>query len=213
MNRIPVRGVGFAAAAIAATSLAWGAPAPTGHARMTNPVTSSLSAAVLVTVYMPQTEGTSAEMAQLHASRLRVEHAGDIAQASALHAAHMAQLAKQRAALSSSDVTRSSVRTVVPGSVRALGQTMAAARGWTGQQFACLDDVWTRESHWRVGAYNSNSGAYGIPQAQPGSKMGSAGPSWRTSAATQIAWGLGYIARTYGTPCSAWSFWQDHLWY
>jgi hypothetical protein len=64
-----------------------------------------------------------------------------------------------------------------------------------------------------VNASNSSSGAYGIPQARPGSKMGSAGSDWRTNPATQIAWGLAYIARTYGDPCAAWSFWQSHSWY
>ena len=102
---------------------------------------------------------------------------------------------------------------VVPGSVRALGQTMAAECGWVGPQFACLDFVWTHESHWRVAAANSGSGAYGIPQAQPGSKMASAGSDWRTSAATQIAWGLAYVDRTYGSPCAAWAFWRVHHWY
>ncbi len=212
MNRIPVRGVGFAAAAVAATSLAWGAPAPAGHSPMTNPVPSTLSAAVLVTAYMPQEDGSSTALERLRAARLRTVHAGDIARARAAHVAHLAQLAKQRGAVATR-ANRSSVRAVAPGSVRALGQSMAAAHGWTGAQFACLDDIWTRESHWRVDAHNSNSGAYGIPQAQPGSKMSSAGPSWRTNASTQIAWGLSYIARTYGTPCSAWSFWQSHYWY
>ena len=212
MNRISVRGVGFAAGAIAATSLAWSAPAPTGYSPSSGHVPSTLSAAVLVTAYMPQVDGSTAEMAQLHAARLQTAHAGDIARASAAHANHMARLAKQRAA-SAPRASRLSVRPVVAGTVRALGQTMAAARGWTGVQFSCLDNIWTRESHWRVGASNSNSGAYGIPQAQPGSKMASAGPEWRTSASTQIAWGLAYVARTYGTPCAAWSFWQSHSWY
>jgi len=110
-------------------------------------------------------------------------------------------------------VSRFSVRPLVPGSARALGASMAAGRGWTGVQFSCLDDIWTRESNWRVNAYNLGSGAYGIPQAQPGSKMLTAGPGWQTNAATQIAWGLDYIARAYGNPCGAWLFWQSHYWY
>ena len=54
------------------------------------------------------------------------------------------------------------------------------------------------------------SGAYGIPQALPGSKMASAGSDWQNSAETQIKWGLGYISSRYGTPCGAWSTWQAH---
>ena len=72
--------------------------------------------------------------------------------------------------------------------------------------------LWNHESGWRVHAANG-SGAYGIPQALPGSKMGSAGPDWQNNAETQIKWGLGYIASRYGTPCGAWSSWQANGWY
>ena len=72
--------------------------------------------------------------------------------------------------------------------------------------------LWNRESGWRTTAQNS-SGAYGIPQALPGSKMASAGADWRTNAATQIKWGLGYISGRYGTPCGAWGHSQSTGWY
>jgi hypothetical protein len=73
--------------------------------------------------------------------------------------------------------------------------------------------LWNKESGWRVNAYNSGSGAYGIPQALPGSKMASAGADWQTNAATQIKWGLGYIKGRYGTPCGAWGHSQSVGWY
>ncbi len=101
---------------------------------------------------------------------------------------------------------------VTPGSAQAVGRTLAAARGWGDAQFSCLVQLWDNESGWRVAAANP-SGAYGIPQALPGSKMGSAGPNWQSDAATQIKWGLGYIAAGYGTPCGAWSSWQAQGWY
>lgn len=85
--------------------------------------------------------------------------------------------------------------------------------GWSGSQYQCLVTMWNHESGWEWYATNSSSGAYGIPQALPGSKMASAGPDWRNNAATQIRWGLGYIAGRYGTPCGAWSYWQRHHWY
>ncbi len=69
-------------------------------------------------------------------------------------------------------------------------------------------DIWNRESGWRYDAENA-SGAYGIPQALPGSKMASAGADWQTNPATQIAWGLGYIKAIYGDPCKAWAF-EEH---
>jgi hypothetical protein len=88
---------------------------------------------------------------------------------------------------------------------------MLAQRGWSSQ-FSCLDSLWSRESGWRTSA-GSPGGPYGIPQANPGSKMASAGSDWATSAATQIKWGLSYISSTYGTPCSAWGHSQSTGWY
>ena len=85
--------------------------------------------------------------------------------------------------------------------------------GFDIDQFPCLDKLWTRESHWNTKASNSSSGAYGIPQALPGSKMATFGDDWRTNPATQIKWGLNYIAQVYGTPCGAWAHSQATGWY
>lgn len=101
---------------------------------------------------------------------------------------------------------------VSPGSARAIAQGMLAGFGWGQDQFACLDALWNRESGWNVHAA-SGSGAYGIPQALPGSKMASAGPDWANNASTQIRWGLGYIKGRYGSPCAAWSHSQSTGWY
>jgi uncharacterized protein YabE (DUF348 family) len=102
---------------------------------------------------------------------------------------------------------------VQPGTARAIGQELAAQRGWTGDQWACLDALWERESHWNPASHNVTSGAHGIPQALPGSKMASVGADWETNPATQITWGLGYIEGRYGTPCDAWAHFQSSLWY
>ncbi|MFM9918696.1 transglycosylase SLT domain-containing protein [Lacisediminihabitans sp. H27-G8] len=104
------------------------------------------------------------------------------------------------------------VGTPDPGSAQAIGHDMVLARGWGEDQFACLVSLFNRESHWNVYAANP-SGAYGIPQALPGSKMASAGADWATNPATQISWGLGYIAARYGTPCGAWGHSQSTGWY
>jgi hypothetical protein len=82
---------------------------------------------------------------------------------------------------------------------------MVLDHGWDLQQMACLDKLWTKESHWNERARNKSSGAYGIPQAYPASKLASAGGDWETNPATQIKWGIGYIDGRYGTPCKAWS--------
>jgi uncharacterized protein YabE (DUF348 family) len=99
------------------------------------------------------------------------------------------------------------------GSTRSIGQQMAAARGWTGSEWTCLESLWTKESGWDASAQNPSSGAYGIPQSLPGSKMASAGSDWQSNPATQIEWGLGYIADVYGTPCGAWGHSQSVGWY
>jgi len=96
---------------------------------------------------------------------------------------------------------------------REIGCSLMIKDGFGIDQFPCLDKLWTKESHWNTKASNSGSGAYGIPQALPGSKMGSEGSDWRTNPATQIEWGLGYIRDRYGSPCGAWGFKQSHGWY
>ena len=90
---------------------------------------------------------------------------------------------------------------------------MLKSFGWSSSQFSCLKPLWQHESSWSVSASNSSTGAYGIPQAVPGSKMASAGPDWKTNPSTQIKWGLGYIKGTYGSPCAAWSHEQADGWY
>jgi hypothetical protein len=90
---------------------------------------------------------------------------------------------------------------------------MSSMYGWGDDQFGCLVDLWNKESGWNVYAQNPSSGAYGIPQALPGDKMATAGADWATSAATQIKWGLGYIAGRYGDPCGAWSHSASVGWY
>ncbi|MDK8601773.1 hypothetical protein CYK24_06940 [Trueperella bernardiae] len=102
---------------------------------------------------------------------------------------------------------------VPAGSSREIAQGMLASYGWGMDQWACLDALWQRESGWNSQAANPSSGAYGIPQALPGSKMASAGADWQTNPATQISWGLGYIAGRYGSPCGAWGHSQARGWY
>jgi hypothetical protein len=80
-------------------------------------------------------------------------------------------------------------------------------------EYGCLYDLWMRESGWQADATNPGSGAYGIPQSLPASKMASAGADWRTNPITQVKWGLEYIDGTYGTPCAAWSHEQSDGWY
>ncbi|SHH57308.1 Uncharacterized conserved protein YabE, contains G5 and tandem DUF348 domains [Jatrophihabitans endophyticus] len=100
-----------------------------------------------------------------------------------------------------------------PGSAKAYARSLMSSKyGWGNDEYDCLVTMWNHESGWRVNAANP-SGAYGIPQSLPGSKMSSAGPNWQTDYRTQVKWGLGYIQARYDTPCGAWGFWQAHNYY
>ena len=83
-------------------------------------------------------------------------------------------------------------------------------KGFGIAEFPCLEKLWTKESGWNHKASNGSSGAYGIPQSLPGSKMGSVADDWKTNPATQIIWGLGYIKGKYKTPCGAWTYFQNN---
>ena len=96
---------------------------------------------------------------------------------------------------------------------RKTGCALMVADGFAISEFPCLDKLWTRESGWNYKAYNSSSGAGGIPQALPMSKMAEAGSDYKTNPATQITWGLGYIKGRYGTPCKAWAHSESTGWY
>jgi hypothetical protein len=100
-----------------------------------------------------------------------------------------------------------------PTNPRTIAKNMIYGYGWgTDAQFACLDQLWSRESGWSPNASNP-SGAYGIPQALPGSKMSAAGADWATNPETQMRWGLNYIRSSYGSPCGAWSHSLNTGWY
>ncbi|MEU9244573.1 transglycosylase SLT domain-containing protein [Streptomyces shenzhenensis] len=92
--------------------------------------------------------------------------------------------------------------------IQAMAQQMVA-----GGQFQCFSNIVDHESSWNYQAVNASSGAYGLFQALPGSKMSSVGADWQTNPATQIKWGLNYMNSRYGSPCQAWSFWQANHWY
>ncbi|NNC12227.1 lytic transglycosylase domain-containing protein [Planctomonas sp. JC2975] len=158
-----------------------------------------------------------AQIAQAAAEKAAAEAAAKAAAEAAAKAAAEAQAkaAADAAASSSSSTSYSSTASVSvsPGSAQAIAKSMAASSyGWGDDQFSCLVSLWNRESGWSTTAGNA-SGAYGIPQALPGSKMASAGPNWQTDASTQIAWGLGYINGSYGSPCAAWGHSQSTGWY
>ena len=147
------------------------------------------------------TEAKDAEAARVQAEK-------EAAEAAAKEAAETARLQAEKEAAAALAAANT-----VDGA-KTTARDMAASRyGWGADQFSCLQSLWTKESGWNYQAYNAGSGATGIPQSLPGSKMATAGADWQTSAATQISWGLDYIKRAYGTPCSAWGHSQATDWY
>jgi len=119
----------------------------------------------------------------------------------------------QQKAAASSGSAAPAAGTPDPGSAKAIAKSMVEQRGWGASEYDCLVALWGKESGWNVYAFNAGSGAYGIPQAVPGNKMATVGSDWKTSAKTQITWGLGYIQGRYQTPCGAWGHSQSSGWY
>jgi hypothetical protein len=165
----------------------------------------------------PLTGAARREVAKLAVSRVLADK-----RAADRRAAHRAaRLAAERAAAAakpSPSPSPSSPRTTgsapqPSGSPQKIAAAMLGSYGWSSGQLGCLVSLWNLESGWNVYATNPSSGAYGIPQALPGSKMASAGPNWQSDAATQIRWGLGYIKSIYGSPCGAWSHERATGWY
>jgi len=157
---------------------------------------------------------------QVHAETVRgaVAEADRVAAEQAAAAAAAAAAAKAAAEAAAAEAESSSSSGSRPGApanptaAQAIARDMLLARGWGDDQFGCLVELWNHESGWNVYASNP-SGAYGIPQALPGSKMATAGADWETNPATQISWGLGYISGRYGTPCGAWDTFNSQGWY
>jgi hypothetical protein len=142
------------------------------------------------------------------------------AQQAAAQQAAAQQAAAQQAATAQPTTTPQATPTVAvqaapvaSGSAQQIAEQMLSQYGWSSSQFSCLEPLWAHESGWSVTAENPSSGAYGIPQAMPGSEMASAGADWQTDAATQIRWGLDYIRGRYGSPCGAWAHEESDGWY
>ena len=123
--------------------------------------------------------------------------------------------AKKQVATTTQSATPTTPKAVAvsPGSAQAEAASQMQAYGWGADQLTCLISLWEKESNWKSTAENPSSGAYGIPQSLPGTKMASAGADWKTNPATQIKWGLGYIKDRYKTPCGAWGHSVQVGWY
>lgn len=98
-------------------------------------------------------------------------------------------------------------------SLKQYAHDLVISYGWSEYDYECLVKLWNRESGWRPNAVNKNSGACGIPQSLPCSKMKTEGSDYKTNGKTQIRWGLKYIKNRYGSPSKAWEHSQKKGWY
>ncbi|MEN8651186.1 transglycosylase SLT domain-containing protein [Streptomyces sp. 21So2-11] len=159
------------------------------------------------------------ESARLQAAKdakAKKESAEEKAEAEA-KAAKAAKEAKEREKEESQVASRSASRdasSFSPQGSYSVAEVQAMARQMIpGDQFQCFSNIVNHESTWNYKASNPSSGAYGLVQALPASKMSSAGSDWQTNPATQIKWGLNYMNERYDSPCGAWQFWQANNWY
>ncbi|HUK72074.1 MAG TPA: lytic transglycosylase domain-containing protein [Streptosporangiaceae bacterium] len=152
-----------------------------------------------------RTARPGAAVASVHDARLQ------FVKAEKAHKAAKRRLAQEQAAQQTQAAQSASSGS--SNSPQQIASAMLGSFGWGQEQFGCLDSLWSQESGWNPSASNPSSGAYGIPQALPGSKMASSGADWQSNPATQIRWGLGYIQGLYGSPCGAWGHEQSTGWY
>jgi hypothetical protein len=155
-------------------------------------------------------KAAAAKAAAAKAAAAKAASAKAAAQQAAQEQAAQQRATQQQAA---QQTTAQPATSAPSGSPQQIAEQMLSQFGWSSSQFSCLQPLWALESGWNIYASNPSSGAYGIPQALPGSKMASAGPDWQSNAATQIRWGLSYIQGTYGSPCAAWSHEEADGWY
>ncbi|MFF2746244.1 transglycosylase SLT domain-containing protein [Kitasatospora sp. NPDC058048] len=162
---------------------------------------------------VPADAAATAAAAEQAAQEAQAKAAADAAaQAQAEAQAQADAKAKADAEAAASRSQERQDLTSAPAAYSGTPQQIAAQIVPAGQ-LQCFSNIVFRESSWNPLAVNASSGAYGLVQALPGSKMASAGADWRTNPATQIKWGLNYMNTRYGSPCAAWSFWQAHHWY
>ncbi|MFJ6390541.1 transglycosylase SLT domain-containing protein [Streptomyces sp. NPDC091972] len=168
------------------------------------------------TASLTQQADTQAIAADASAKKIAEESARKAAAKSAIEkkeaAEQAAKEAKERAEAKEKTSRSASSFPVQSSYTVAQIQAMAASMVPSGQ-FQCFSNIVDHESSWNYRAVNASSGAYGLFQALPGSKMSSVGADWQTNPATQIKWGLNYMDSRYGSPCEAWSFWQANHWY
>ena len=208
-------GVRVASVALLVAGAALGFTALPGRPEPEQPVAAAVQAdtADILLLKSRQNEHAAARAWQRQAEGEAADKAASTARTAATRAHHLATAVKDRKKAKSNALVPYNGR--IPTSCkefvgnRAIGCALMLDAGFGIDQFPCLNNLFNKESGWNHRAANPN-GAYGIPQAFPGSKMASVAADWRTNPATQIKWGLGYVKKRYQTPCGAWTHWQNN---
>ncbi len=179
----------------------WSLVAATLILAVAQPTAEGLDFPTSTRLNLPQSSmGGKAQAASLTISKESDLNRGAITLVSEM--AHVATLARQVELARSSSGAKYVARTI-----------MESDYSWGADQYGCLNRLWTKESHWNYKAHNYRSGAHGIAQALPASKMEVVGTDWRTNPVTQIRWGLRYIDIRYETPCKAWAKFKRSKYY
>ncbi|SEF80126.1 Transglycosylase SLT domain-containing protein [Actinacidiphila yanglinensis] len=227
MSRISVRGLAVASATAVTTvgavvGVASGADQGSGTAEQPVeaagtttlladiPAGQQVQQASLTEQVQAQSDAADASARQSAEQAARVQAAKDAAKKKKADDAAAAKAAQIKAESGTGDA--SATFSIQASYTTAQVQAMAKEIVGSGQ-YMCFSNIVTRESGWNYTATNASSGAYGLVQALPGSKMASAGADWQTNPATQIKWGLNYMNSRYGSPCDAWQFWQVNHYY
>ena len=212
----PVLATGVAAAVLSTGVLA---ATLTGGAASAEPLTFAVDGLTSTT----STEQSKTEMAD--AARVAADRSATNAQRSVaaarsaerekVKAAALAKARKAAAEKAAREAERKRVIANAQKNPKAVARMLLPEYGFSQAQWPCLERLWIGESGWNYKAENASSGAYGIPQSLPASKMATMGSDYRTNPVTQIKWGLNYIKQSYGSPCNALDFWnnQSPHWY
>ncbi|MCH6162317.1 transglycosylase SLT domain-containing protein [Streptomyces marispadix] len=230
MTRISVRGFAVASAtAVTTVGAVVGVASGSQQGQTTNDVEATAADSTLLedipagqqarvqTASLTQQADTASTAAHAEAKKSAEEEARkQAAEAAAAKKAAADKAAKEREAKLAA--SRSSARADAGDFPAQASYTVAEVKSMAqkivgGENYQCFSEIVERESGWNYRASNASSGAYGLVQALPGSKMASAGADWRTNPATQIKWGLNYMNDRYGSACGAWDFWQANNWY
>lgn len=188
--------------------------------RLSRVALGSLVVAVPFGALMYATQGASAAETAGVKAAVSVSHVQPVASADPVLAVDMPKYTVWQAAADKEKRAGAASRSASPYAFGTVEYNKWFARaymqqhyGWGADQFSALEQLWQRESGWSQNAHNSSSGAHGIPQSLPGSKMASHGADWATNPETQIKWGLSYIDSVYGSPSGALASSHSRGWY